>query len=130
MAADSLGVLEALRSMPEQLAKLPLKERKDVVLAAMNSLGPPMSSEEPLGGDPQFGAAASEWQSRTGCSHEDAVLFTTLASLPTPGVEVKALLEGARTGRLTVTSDARSQWLGRLAKRLFGANGPAVDGLQ
>ena len=39
-------------------------------------------------------------------------------------------VNGARTGRLTVTADGRSQWLGRLAKRLFGANGPAVDGLQ
>ena len=116
--------------MPEQLSQLPLKERKDVVIAAMNSLGPDLSTETPLPGDAQFGVAAEEWRSRTGATPEDAVLFTTLAGLKNPGVEVKALLEGARQGRLTLASDPRSQWLGRLAKRLFGTNGPAVDGLQ
>ncbi|MDP1829027.1 MAG: beta-ketoacyl synthase N-terminal-like domain-containing protein [Archangium sp.] len=115
--------------LPEQLSKLPLKERKDVVLAAMNSLGPDLSTETPLPGDAQFGVAAEEWRARTGTTPEDAVLFTTLAGLRSPGVEVKALLEGARAGRMTLTSDPRSQWLGRLAKRLFGPNGPAVDGL-
>ena len=114
---------------PEQLARLPLKERKDVVIAAMNSLGPDLANETPLQGDAQFGVAAQEWCARTGATPEDAVLFTTLAGLRSPGVEVKALLEGARQGRLTVTAEPRSQWLGRLAKRLFGSNGPAVDGL-
>ena len=115
--------------MPEQLGKLPLKERKDLVIAAMNALGPDMSTEVPLPGDAQFGVAAEGWRSRTGATAEDAVLFTTLAGLRNPGAEVKAMLEGARGGKLTVTSDPRSQWLGRLAKRLFGANGPAVEGL-
>ncbi|MDP3154289.1 MAG: beta-ketoacyl synthase N-terminal-like domain-containing protein [Archangium sp.] len=116
--------------MPEQLAKLTLKDRKDVVIAAMNALGPDLSTEVPLPGDAQFGVAAEGWRSRTGATAEDAVLFTTLAGLRNPGAEVKAMLEGARAGKLTVTSDPRSQWLGRLAKRLFGANGPAVEGLQ
>ena len=116
--------------MPEQLAQLPLKERKDLVIAAMNALGPELSTEVPLPGDAQFGATAEQWRTRTGATAEDAVLFTTLAGLANPSAEVKALLEGARSGRLTVTADPRSQWLGRLAKRLFGPNGPAVDGLQ
>jgi hypothetical protein len=30
---------------------------------------------------------------------------------------------------LVLSTDARSQWLGRLAKRLFGRQGPAVEGL-
>ena len=115
--------------LPEQLSKLPLKERKDVVLAAMNSLGPDLNAEVPLPGDAQFGVAAEEWRSRTGATPEDAVLFTTLAGLQSPGTEVKSLLDAARSGRMTLTSDPRSQWLGRLAKRLFGSNGPAVDGL-
>jgi hypothetical protein len=50
--------------------------------------------------------------------------------LQNPGAEVKALLEGARNGKLTLSADARSQWLGLLAKRLFGPNGPAVEGLR
>jgi 1-acyl-sn-glycerol-3-phosphate acyltransferase len=116
--------------MPELLAKLPLKERKDVVIAAMNALGPGLATETPLPGDPQFAAAAEQWRARSGATPEDSVLFTTLAGLRNPGAEVKRLLEGARSGRLHVAPDPRSQWLGRLAKRFFGPNGPVVDGLQ
>jgi hypothetical protein len=115
---------------PEDLAKLPLKARKDVVLAAMNALGPEMASETPLPGDARFAAEVEAWRARTGAGEEDAVLFTTLAGLPNPGAEVKALLAGARSGKLTLTADARSQWLGLLAKRLFGPYGPSVEGLR
>jgi acyl transferase domain-containing protein/1-acyl-sn-glycerol-3-phosphate acyltransferase len=115
---------------PEDLAKLPLKARKDVVLAAMNTLGPELASETSLPGDARFAAEVEAWRARTGAGEEDAVLFTTLAGLPNPGAEVKALLEGARSGKLTLSADARSQWLGRLAKRLFGPHGPAVEGLR
>jgi hypothetical protein len=95
----------------------------------MNALGPELSSEVPLPGDARFGTEVEAWQERTGVSQEDAVLFTTLAELKNPGIEVKALLEGARAGQLTVTAAPRSQWLGQLAQRLFGPKGPAVKGL-
>jgi hypothetical protein len=88
-----------------------------------------LASETPLPGDARFGAEVEAWCARTGASQEDAVLFTTLAGLQNPGAEVKALLAGARSGKLALTADARSQWLGRLAKRLFGPHGPAVEGL-
>ncbi len=115
--------------LPEELAKLPLKARKDVVLAAMNGLGPALVDEVPLPGDPQFAAEVQAWHERTGACVEDAVLFATLAGVAQPGDEVKALLEAARSGRLALTGDARSQWLGKLAQRLFGPRGPAVEGL-
>jgi 1-acyl-sn-glycerol-3-phosphate acyltransferase len=115
--------------LPEELAKLPLKERKERVIAAMNALGPELSSEVPLPGDARFGAEVEAWQERTGVSPEDAVLFSTLAELKNPGNEVKALLEGAKAGQLAVTADPRSQWLGQLAQQLFGPKGPTVKGL-
>jgi 1-acyl-sn-glycerol-3-phosphate acyltransferase len=115
---------------PEDLAKLPLKARKDCVLAAMNALGPDLASETPAPGDAEFGAAVDAWAQRTGCSLEDAVLFSTLAGLPNPGAEIKALLEGAKAGTLVLTDDARSQWLGHFARQLFGAQGPVVEGLR
>jgi acyl transferase domain-containing protein/3-hydroxymyristoyl/3-hydroxydecanoyl-(acyl carrier protein) dehydratase/1-acyl-sn-glycerol-3-phosphate acyltransferase len=115
--------------LPEELAKLPLKARKDVVLAAMNGLGPALADEVPLPGDTRFAAEVQAWRDRTGTSLEDAVLFSTLAGLPNPGAEVQALLQGARAGQFSLSDDARSQWLGRLAQRLFGPNGPAVQGL-
>jgi acyl transferase domain-containing protein/3-hydroxymyristoyl/3-hydroxydecanoyl-(acyl carrier protein) dehydratase/1-acyl-sn-glycerol-3-phosphate acyltransferase len=115
--------------LPEDLAKLPLKARKDVVLAAMNTLGPDLATETPSPGDAGFGREVEAWRARTGATAEDAVLFATLAGLKNPGAEVRTLLDGARAGKLTLTADARSQWLGRLALRLFGPRGPLVEGL-
>jgi 1-acyl-sn-glycerol-3-phosphate acyltransferase len=115
--------------LPEDLAKLPLKARKEVVLAAMNTLGPDLETETPLPGDARFDSEVEAWRARTGATAEDAVLFATLAGLQNPGAEVRTLLDGARAGKLTLTADARSQWMGRLAQRLFGSHGPAIDGL-
>jgi hypothetical protein len=116
--------------LPEDLARLPLKARKDVVLAAMNTLGPELTGETPLPGDARFSAEVEAWRARSGASPEDAVLFATLAGLKNPGTAVRELLAGARTGTLSLGADARSQWLGRLAQRLFGPQGPVVEGLR
>ena len=91
--------------------------------------GPALADEVPLPGDTRFAAEVQAWCDRTSASQEDAVLFTTLAWLPNPGAEVQALLQGARAGQFSLSDDARSQWLGRLAQRLFGPNGPRVEGL-
>jgi hypothetical protein len=112
------------------LAKLPLRARKDRVLAAINTLGPDLSNETPLPGDAKFGAEVEAWQKRTGACLEDAVLFSTLAGLKNPGSDIKALLEAVQSGKLSLTADARSQWLGQLATRLFGPQGPAIEGLR
>jgi hypothetical protein len=116
--------------LPEELAKLPLKERKERVIAAMNALGPDLATEVPLPGDARFAAEVEAWQQRTGATPEDAVLFATLAERKNPGAEIKALIAGAHAGQLSVTDDPRSQWLGQFALRLFGPKGPTVKGLR
>jgi 3-oxoacyl-(acyl-carrier-protein) synthase/3-hydroxymyristoyl/3-hydroxydecanoyl-(acyl carrier protein) dehydratase/1-acyl-sn-glycerol-3-phosphate acyltransferase len=111
---------------PEELAALPYKDRKEVVIAAINGLGPDIMAETPSVSDSAFGAAVHEWVAHTGASLEDAVFFTTLATLAEPGEEVRALCDGARHGRLVVGGDARGEWLARFAERLFGARGPQI----
>ena len=96
----------------------------------MNTLGPALSTEIPLPRDEKFAAEVAAWRKRSGASADDAVLFATLAGLRNPGAEVKTLLEGARAGRLMLTADAKSQWMGQLAKRLFGPHGPIIEGLR
>ena len=115
---------------PEELAVLPFKERKEAVIAAMNTLGPSLETESPMGGDPAFAAAVDGWQAKSGASHEDAVLFETLAHLPTAGVAARQLVEGARSGRLVVGPEAAAQWLGQLAHRLYGPRGALIQGLR
>jgi hypothetical protein len=115
--------------MPEMLATLSLKERKDLVLAAMNSLGPELSTETPLPADPTFGSVVQEWRARTGASLVDSVFFATLAGRPSLSQEMRTIVDAAQTGKLELGADARSQWIGRLAKRLYGPRGPRIRGL-
>jgi acyl transferase domain-containing protein/3-hydroxymyristoyl/3-hydroxydecanoyl-(acyl carrier protein) dehydratase/1-acyl-sn-glycerol-3-phosphate acyltransferase len=114
--------------LPEDLAALPYKDRKSVVISAINGLGPDLMEEAPAPPDSGFGAAVEAWTARTGATAEDAVFFTTLATLANPGDEVRALCDGARQGRLVVGSEPRAQWLARLAEKLFGPHGPEIQG--
>ena len=100
-----------------------------MVLAAINGLGPGSSAEAPGPGDVAFGAAVEAWRARTGAALEEAVFFMVLAGLGAPCAETRFLLEGAQAGTLRVTSEPRSQWLGRFAQRLYGPQGPTVVGL-
>ncbi|HZI55622.1 MAG TPA: 1-acyl-sn-glycerol-3-phosphate acyltransferase, partial [Verrucomicrobiae bacterium] len=111
---------------PEELAALPYKDRKEVVIAAINGLGPDIMAETPSAPDSAFGAAVHEWVAHTGASLEDAVFFTTLATLAEPGEGVRALCDGARRGQLVVGGGSRGEWLARFAERLFGARGPQI----
>lgn len=112
--------------LPEELAALPYKDRKELVISAINGLGPDGMEETPSAPDLSFGAAVADWITRTGATPEDAVFFTTLATLAEPGVEIQALCEGARQGRLAVGIGPQAEWLQRLAERLFGPDGPKV----
>ncbi|MBZ5504302.1 MAG: polyketide synthase dehydratase domain-containing protein [Acidobacteriia bacterium] len=111
---------------PEELAALPYKDRKEVVIAAINGLGPDVMAETPSEPNLAFSAAVHEWIVRTGSTPEDAVFFTTLAMLAEPGDEVRALCDGARQGKLVVGSGERAEWLVRFAERLFGPDGPQI----
>lgn len=104
--------------LPEHLAALPYKDRRDVVLSALNGLGPALDTEVPAAPDPAFAAEVAAWRSRTGAPEEGAVVMATLAGLHAPGDEVKALCEGARTGELRVSGDARGAWLTELVRGL------------
>ena len=57
-------------------------------------------------------------------------MVVTLAGLQNPGAEVSALLAVARVGQLRIYADARPQWLGGLAYRMYGPNGPRIKGLR
>jgi 3-oxoacyl-(acyl-carrier-protein) synthase/3-hydroxymyristoyl/3-hydroxydecanoyl-(acyl carrier protein) dehydratase/1-acyl-sn-glycerol-3-phosphate acyltransferase len=111
---------------PAQLAALPYKERKELVIAAINGLGPAASEELPLAPDPGFAAAAAAWEAQTGASPEHAALFETLRRLGAPGAAISLLFAGAREGQLAVRDDPEGRWLAELARRLYGPRGPRV----
>jgi 1-acyl-sn-glycerol-3-phosphate acyltransferase len=112
--------------LPEELAALPLKDRKAVVIGAINGLGPGNDVEEPLPPDPAFAGAASSWADRTGATPEHATLFAVLAARTDPSPPIARLLDGARKGELRLGDGAEDRWLAELATRLFGERGPRV----
>ncbi|MBI3270542.1 MAG: polyketide synthase dehydratase domain-containing protein [Planctomycetes bacterium] len=106
---------------PEALKALPLKDRKQVVLDAINGLGPRHAEESPSPPDPSFEAKVNAWVARTGATPEHATLWSVLDELPAPGSEeTRRLVAGGRAGRLEVPADAPGRWLAELARRLFG----------
>jgi 1-acyl-sn-glycerol-3-phosphate acyltransferase len=111
---------------PDRLAVLPSAPRKELVIEAINALGPPLEQERPAPPDPDFAARVAAWQAATGATHSDAVMFEILRERPAPAPAIQALLAGAERGRLKLDQSAESQWLRALARRLFGPHGPEV----
>ncbi|MCB9763577.1 MAG: 1-acyl-sn-glycerol-3-phosphate acyltransferase, partial [Alphaproteobacteria bacterium] len=114
--------------LPEALASMPYGERKKVVIAAINALGPPNATEAPLPGDPDFAARVAAWQARTGASEEHAVLFEVLREQTDRVPAVERLLAAADSGVLRLTNTPEDAWLGVLAAWLYGPRGPRIEG--
>ncbi|WP_129356458.1 1-acyl-sn-glycerol-3-phosphate acyltransferase [Sorangium cellulosum] len=106
--------------LPEELARMTYKDRKDLVIGGINGLGPSNAVEEPFPGDPAFAASVSAWAAEAGVSHEDATIFRVLEACADPTPETAAILEAARTGRLAPPDARRAEWLRKLAARLLG----------
>jgi 3-hydroxymyristoyl/3-hydroxydecanoyl-(acyl carrier protein) dehydratase/1-acyl-sn-glycerol-3-phosphate acyltransferase len=112
--------------LPEQLGALPYVKRRQLVLDAINGLGPSWKDEQPNPPDEEFAAGVSAWTASTGTSEEDAVLLEALKRFDEPGSEALELLEATRSGCLTVSDTPEGQWMADLARRLFGERGPRV----
>ena len=112
---------------PKELGSFAYGERGRHVLAAMNALGPPLKHEKPNAGDRAFSARVNKWQKETGASEIEATFFRILQEAPLAGSETLQLIEGARHRLLRLGSDPVSVWLGSLAAKLYGPQGPKVE---
>ncbi|MEO7331526.1 MAG: hypothetical protein ABI193_23330, partial [Minicystis sp.] len=107
--------------LPEELRSLPLKERKQVVIDAINGLGPGPARETPSAPDPAFGERVGAWQSRTGTTPEKAALLATLEALPTVRSEAtRRLVEAAWEGKAPGGDEAQERWLAGFTRWLTG----------
>ncbi|MCO4764194.1 MAG: polyketide synthase dehydratase domain-containing protein, partial [Myxococcales bacterium] len=80
------------------LSSLPLKERRDLVLGALNHLGPALPDEQPLPADPAFGAQVQQRQA-AGLSEASATLQAALAQVPNPSAATGALWAQTAAGQ-------------------------------
>jgi 3-hydroxymyristoyl/3-hydroxydecanoyl-(acyl carrier protein) dehydratase/1-acyl-sn-glycerol-3-phosphate acyltransferase len=109
--------------LPDALAALPYAERRRVVLAALNGVGPPLSEEEPAVPDEEFARAADRWQREHGLTDVQAALLVTMAA--SGDLTLGSLVEHARAGSpaartLAQAPDPAREWLERLSALVLG----------
>ena len=107
--------------MPEELEAMPYAERRKVVMAAINGLGPLNSEEVPLPPDPDFAREVEAWMQKTGVPEVQAVMYKTLENARYPlSDETKAILDLVQKDKPIDTSDARGKWLEQFSRWLYG----------
>jgi 3-hydroxymyristoyl/3-hydroxydecanoyl-(acyl carrier protein) dehydratase/1-acyl-sn-glycerol-3-phosphate acyltransferase len=112
---------------PETLAKVPYKERTELVMSAINNLGPGHESEAPFESDPSFEAEVAAWAAHHNVTPAHAAVALAFLVYGTQhagelSAEARTCIEVLRQER-TVDSlphDARGIWLRELATRLGG----------
>ena len=108
-----------------ELAGLPLKERKQVVIDAINALGPSNADEVPNPPNQRFADKVAKWMAATGADEPHATLLCTLAELDEPPTDaITRLLAARKSGALALDDTPADRWLETLARRLFGPDGP------
>jgi 3-oxoacyl-(acyl-carrier-protein) synthase/3-hydroxymyristoyl/3-hydroxydecanoyl-(acyl carrier protein) dehydratase/1-acyl-sn-glycerol-3-phosphate acyltransferase len=112
--------------LPEELRPLPLRDRKAVVLAGINNLGPG-AAETPGAGDEALLAASTAWSARSGASPEAATVLGALTLYPHEGDELRRIVEGLQAGRLAIHDGEKDAWLAGLARWLFGPHGVPLE---
>jgi len=105
--------------LPEELSALHYGARKELVIDAINGLGPANSIELPSEGDAAFAERTQEWQSTRGVSHEHAALGCILEDCAAPTEATRRLLDASSAADIESTSP-EAAWLHQLASRLLG----------
>ena len=106
--------------LPDELARLPYKERKQRVIDGINTLGVPNAEEAPLPADPALQAAVAAHMARYGVDEEHAVLARVLLDAPRRSPGTARLLAAVEAGGGPCPEDAEGRWLWELGRRLFG----------
>ncbi len=105
--------------LPEELSALHYGTRKELVIDAINGLGPANAVEQPSIGDAAFAERTEEWRSTRAVSHEHAALGCILEDCAAPTEATRHLLEAASAADIETTSP-EAAWLRELAIRVLG----------
>ncbi len=100
--------------LPEALSRLPLRERKEAVMAGINEIGPANEVEQPNPPDPMFVKAVQK-RIEAGARPVSALLLEILLGLDENSKETRAVLD-----RDELPDDDLGRWLGGFARMLHG----------
>jgi hypothetical protein len=104
---------------PDELARVPLRERRDLVLSRINDVGGPAALEAPNAGDPHFGKDVAAFMEDLGVlEHALAVIWACLKRLPQPTPATTAILAGIAAGRVAVGASPHDRWTAQAARWL------------
>ena len=103
--------------LPEEIGALGLKERKELVIGAINALHPTNDVEEPFPGDPAFAERLGARLASTNTDEPHGVLLEVLRERTAPHDFIRRLV-AADGGTLEVGDDPQEQWLAELARRV------------
>ena len=115
------------------LRDLPLRDRVERVVTAINALGGAHDTETPLPPDPELAGRVAQWRRRTGAAEAFAVAWQILETVADPGEDTMVLRMAAQTGGYVSDGTPRGDWLAAIAGRMFGRGeaapgpGPAAD---
>ncbi len=113
---------------PSQLASLNLRDRRDLVLKAINSLGGSNADEAPLPQDTAFVARVKERQKQAGAHEVFAAAWEVLQDCKQPSEDTQILRRSAASMRHVFDQTDHGRWLGNVASLLFGPTGTLVPG--
>ena len=106
--------------MPDELRTLTYAQRRNLVIRAINTLGPSNQEEVPGAPNLAFGNAVKAWINKTGATEFKAVLFKVVEALTsTSAEETRDLIKAACGDRTGLANDAKGRWLSEMADWLF-----------
>jgi hypothetical protein len=109
------------------LKAMPLRDRVERVVTAINALGGAHDAQTPLPPDPDLTDRVARWQRRTGADEAFAVAWQVLETVADPSEDTMVLRLAAQTGGYSSDGTPRGDWLAAIAGRMFGP-GEAAPG--
>ena len=101
---------------PVVLAAIPLRDRKDHVLTALNSLGPPLAEETPLEGDPSFAASVQRLAAERSLAPPQAAVLQALLAGNRMGPQLLHATDAVLQERVVAGSDPEAAWTDNLSR--------------
>ena len=104
---------------PDDLTRVPFRERRDLVLDRINTLGGDLADETPAPADPGFGRDVAAFMERYGVLEPAfAVLWAALKRLPAPTPAIAEMLAGIDAGHLTTGASPQDRWTAQVTRWL------------
>lgn len=97
--------------MPETLKNMTLPEKTQLVLSALNTLGPDLEYEEPNLPNPDFASRVIAWSKQLSVPPEYAAIFRTLKDDSRVGKQMQKLLDSVKKGRQPAAANDEDKWL-------------------